>query len=107
MLPSLARFSQSRQSRSSWLIAIRSTLQPYGCQEELSTWLKEELLTWPRHRQRRIAKRNASPVKMTPLPDRVLDHLCRAVEVPELSGTPYEFEHELGRGGMGVVYQVR
>ncbi len=39
MLPSLARFSQSRSSRSSWLIAIRSILQPCGCQEELSTWL--------------------------------------------------------------------
>jgi hypothetical protein len=52
MLPSLARFNQSRQSRSSWFIAIRSTFQPYGCQEELSTWLKEELFTWPRHGRR-------------------------------------------------------
>jgi hypothetical protein len=33
----LARFSQSSLSRSSWLIAIRSILQPCGCQEELST----------------------------------------------------------------------
>jgi hypothetical protein len=49
MLPSLARFSQSMQSRSSWLIAVRSTLQPYGCQEELSTWLEEEFFIWPRH----------------------------------------------------------
>ena len=47
--PDLTRFNQSSSSRSSWLIAIRSILQPYGCQEELSTWLKPELLTWPRH----------------------------------------------------------
>jgi hypothetical protein len=33
---SLARFSHSNLSRSSWLIAIRSILQPCGCQEELS-----------------------------------------------------------------------
>jgi hypothetical protein len=33
----LARFSHSSLSRSSWLIAIRSILLPYGCQEELST----------------------------------------------------------------------
>ena len=39
ILPSWARFSQSNQSRSSWLIAIRSILLPFGCQEELSTWL--------------------------------------------------------------------
>jgi hypothetical protein len=37
ILPSLACFNQFNSSRSSWLIAIRSTLQPYGCQEELST----------------------------------------------------------------------
>src|SRR5690349_11342958 len=48
MLPSLARFNQSRSSRSCWLIAIRSILQSCGCQEELSTWLKAELFTWPR-----------------------------------------------------------
>src|SRR6185369_1094561 len=27
----------------------RTILQPYGCQEELSTWLKPELFSWPRH----------------------------------------------------------
>jgi hypothetical protein len=43
------RFSQCKSSRSSWLIAIRSILQPCGCQEELSTWLKAELFIWPRH----------------------------------------------------------
>jgi len=35
--PSWARFNHSSQSRSSWLIAIRSIPQPIGCQEELST----------------------------------------------------------------------
>src|SRR4029453_1277842 len=49
MLPASTRFSQCSSSRSSWLIAIRSILQPCGCQEELSTWLKAELLIWPRH----------------------------------------------------------
>ncbi|MGD0049684.1 MAG: hypothetical protein ABSE42_22045, partial [Bryobacteraceae bacterium] len=39
---------QCRSSRSDWLIAIRSILQPCGCQEELSTWLKAELSIWPR-----------------------------------------------------------
>jgi serine/threonine-protein kinase len=29
------------------------------------------------------------------------------VEAPNLDGTPYEMEHEIGRGGMGIVYQVR
>src|ERR1019366_1828712 len=48
MLPSWARFNQSSLSRSSWLIPIRSILQPYGCQEELSTLLKPELFTLPR-----------------------------------------------------------
>src|SRR5438067_6756208 len=49
MLPASTRFNQCRSSRSSWLIAIRSILQPCGCQEELSTWLKAELSMWPRH----------------------------------------------------------
>src|SRR5438067_9451915 len=48
MLPASTRFNQCRSSRSSWLIAIRSILQPCGCQEELSTWLKAELSIWPR-----------------------------------------------------------
>src|SRR5947209_14767986 len=49
MLPACTRFSQCRPSRSDWLIAIRSILQPCGCQEELSTWLEPELSIWPRH----------------------------------------------------------
>jgi eukaryotic-like serine/threonine-protein kinase len=44
---------------------------------------------------------------MNGLPDRTLDHLRRMVELPDLSGTPYELEAEIGRGGMAVVYQVR
>jgi hypothetical protein len=40
------------------------------------------------------------------LPDRTLDHLRRVAEAPELDGTRYTLEGELGRGGMAVVYRV-
>lgn len=38
------------------------------------------------------------------LSDSVLDHLRRVIAVPDLSGTRYVLESEIGRGGMGVVY---
>ena len=41
---------------------------------------------------------------MNELSDSVLDHLCEVVDAPDLSGTRYELECEIGRGGMGIVY---
>ncbi|MGC9945755.1 MAG: serine/threonine-protein kinase [Bryobacteraceae bacterium] len=38
------------------------------------------------------------------LSDAVLDHLRRVAALPDLTGTRYELEAEIGRGGMGVVY---
>jgi len=40
------------------------------------------------------------------LSDSVLDHLRRVAALPDLSGTRYELECEIGRGGLGVVYQA-
>jgi len=39
--------------------------------------------------------------------DTVIDHLRRVVALPDLSGTRYQLECEIGRGGLGVVYVAR
>jgi serine/threonine-protein kinase len=41
------------------------------------------------------------------LSDAVLDHLCRVVEWPDLTGTRYELVEKIGQGGMGTVFLAR
>jgi serine/threonine protein kinase len=41
------------------------------------------------------------------LSDSVVDHLRSVASLPDLTGTRYELEYELGRGGIGVVYAAR
>src|SRR5262245_46243239 len=40
------------------------------------------------------------------LPDKVIDRLRESLDAPDLTGAPYALGRELGRGGMGTVYEA-
>ena len=40
------------------------------------------------------------------LSDKVIDRLRTSLDAPDLTGTPYALGRELGRGGMGTVYEA-
>jgi eukaryotic-like serine/threonine-protein kinase len=44
---------------------------------------------------------------MPPLSDGNIDHLRELLDLPDLSGTKYEFVHKLGSGGMATVFLAR
>src|SRR5690242_13479390 len=51
--------------------------------------------------------RAGTPQRSAPLmdlSDSIVDHLRHVAALPDLSGTRYELEGEIGRGGIGVVY---
>jgi serine/threonine-protein kinase len=54
-----------------------------------------------------MAMRASSTTGGAFLGDRVIAHLREVADLPDLTGTKYEFVRRLDRGGMGIVYLVR